>query len=304
MVKYVMAAILLKLFSTSPPAKQLYRKLGNTYGMKRRISRGLPAFYVNRAKQIIQLCKKYQAIQDGETVLEIGTGWVHWESIIMRLFYDIKACAFDVWDNRQMEAVRHYFRDFEVIVDKEIEMDLEESRRVHSLLESIQGTKSFEEVYDLLGLRYVVDDEGSLNRFEDESFNLIVSSGVLEHVHESRLLYFVKEIYRLLKPNGYSIHHIVLGDHLAFYDKSVSKKNYLQYSDSVWKRRFENSVQYFNRVQRPEWIDIFECAGLEPVEEFVWTEDIGSIEVDKKYQKFGRNDLECTILKIVHKKSA
>ena len=41
---------------------------------------------------------------------------------------------------------------------------------------------------------------------------------------------------------------------LYHYDTSVSAKNYLRYSDAVWKRWFENRVQYFNRVQRREWL--------------------------------------------------
>ncbi len=40
-----------------------------------------------------------------------------------------------------------------------------------------------------------------------------------------------------------------------------------RYAEKVWKRYFENDVQYFNRVQRPEWLEMFQQAGFEMVEE-------------------------------------
>jgi len=108
---------------------------------------------------------------------------------------------------------------------------------------------------------------------------------------------------RILRPGGYSIHQIDLGDHLSYYDPAVSVKNYLRYSDAAWGRWFENEVQYFNRVQRPEWLHLFENAGLLLVEEQLRTEDIGTMKVDQKYGHLGRQDLECTALTVVHRKS-
>ncbi len=302
MFKYITTALLLKLFSISPITRQLYRYLGNTYGTRKRINGGLPLFYVNRAKQIIQLCRRYRAIQNGDSLLEIGTGWVHWESIVLRLFFDIHACVFDVWDNRQVEAMHHYFKQFADIIDREMDIDSTQSKRVHDLLSFVSGTKSFDDLYDLLGFKYVVNPQGTLSQFNESSFDLIVSSGVLEHVAKKALPDLVKDFHRLLKPGGFSFHHIVIADHLAMHDPGVSKKNYLRYSDRLWKRCFENQIQYFNRVQRPEWLCLFGSAGLELLEESPWTETIGPIKVDQQYIGLSQTDLECTVLNLVHKK--
>jgi SAM-dependent methyltransferase len=190
---------------------------------------------------------------------------------VLRLFYDINACLFDVWDNRQIEALRRYFKQFAQVIDKEMELDSTRSEHIHNLLESVSRIKSFADLYEFFGFKYVVNPKGTLDQFEDESFNLVVSSGVLEHVDKASLPGLVREFSRLLKPEGYSVHHIVIADHLAMYDPSVSKKNYLKYSDSIWKTYFENGVQQFNRVQRPEWLCLFNSAELRLIEEFVWT---------------------------------
>jgi predicted SAM-dependent methyltransferase len=200
--------------------------------------------------------------------------------------------------------MKHYFKQFAEIIDNEMEIDPIQSKRIHDLLGSISGPgiETFDHLYDLLGFRYVVNPQGTLDQFNDASFDLIVSSGVLEHVVKNALPDLFKDFFRLLKPGGFSIHHIVIADHLAMHDPSVSRKNYLKYPDRVWKRCFENQIQYFNRVQRPEWLCLFDSAGLELVEEFPWTEGIGPIKVDQQYIDLTQKDLECTVLKLVHQK--
>ncbi len=88
MIKYAMTATALKLFSISPQTKRMYRLLGNTLGQRMRIQAGLDRYHMDRAKRILELCERHQAIQKGDRLLEIGTGWIHWESMILQLFYD------------------------------------------------------------------------------------------------------------------------------------------------------------------------------------------------------------------------
>ncbi len=148
----------------------------------------------------------------------------------------------------------------------------------------------------------MINPSGTLNNFQDESFSVIFSCDVLEHIDRSLLPEFIQDFHRLLKPGGYSLHKIDLIDHLYYYDTSASVKNYLRYPDKVWKRYFENSVQYINRVQRPEWLDFFHKAGLELVEEQPIFADLGTIKVDKGYETLSRQDLQCVTLTVVHRK--
>lgn len=303
MIKYLMTAAALKLFSTAPQTKWIYRQLGNTFGQRKRIQHGIKRQYMDRAKKILELCASHHAIQNGDRLLEIGTGWIHWESTIIRLFYDVEITLFDVWDNRNFEAYKHCLQQLEVIIDKEIDMDPKQHGRIHALLQAISKSSSFEEIYDLLDFRYVINPDGILTEFQDATFNVIFSCNVFEHVHRSILPKFIQDFHRLLKPGGYTIHKIDPGDHLSYYDSSTSRKNYLRYSDKIWRRYFENDVQYFNRVQRPEWLDLFHQAGLKWVEEESITEDLGSIEVDRSYQHLSKQDLQCVTLTVVHQKS-
>ncbi len=302
MIKYLMTAAALKVFSTSPQTKHMYRRLGNIVDQRRRIQQGLSPYYVDRTKKILELCKRHHAIQEGDRLLEVGTGWLHWESMIIRLFYDVEITMFDVWDNRYFGAYKQYLGQLEKIIDKELDIDLMQRERVHGLLRAILKANSFEDIYNLLGVRYVIDPSGTLKQFEDQSFAVIFSWDVLEHISKPILSAFIQDCHRVLKPGGYSLHKIDPSDHLAYYDTSVFIKNYLRYSDGVWRRWFENDVQYINRVHRSEWLDLFDNAGFELIEEESVSTDIDAIKVDKSYEHLSKQDLQCITLTVVHRK--
>jgi SAM-dependent methyltransferase len=302
MIRYLGVAAALKFFSFSPLTKWAYRQLGNTLGQSIRMRRGLTKSYLLNAKETLELIENHHAIETGDKLLEIGTGWAHWEATVIRLFYDVEITLFDTCDNRQLHAYKRYFKLFAEIIDKELALDATRSDRVHRLLQVITKADSFDEIYTAFGFRYVLDSNGTLQDFPGEAFSAIFSYNVFEHINKAILPEFIRDLHRLLKPGGYSIQSINIGDHLAYYDASVSLKNYLRYSDNLWRRFFENDVQYINRVQRPEWLQLFHDAGLELVQEISVSTDIDSIKVHQTYEHLAKSDLECFNLVLVHRK--
>lgn len=303
MIRYMLAAGALKFFSANSYTKKLYRYLGNTVGAKRRATAGLPQPYVERAREIIAQVRKYNAVKPGDRLLELGTGWLHWEATILRLFYDVEVTLFDVWDNRQFPAFLAYFREFKKIVDDIIPMQPAERKRVHDLLDQLLATHTFDEVYAITGHKYVVEPSGSLDQFPDNSFDLIFSSSVLEHIERPLVPAFMQGCYRVLKPHGRVIHLVDLGDHLTLYDPTMPyNKNYLRYSDTVWRLLFQNDVQYFNRIQRSEWRKYFADAKFEQVEERSEPIDLSRQKISRSFAHFDRDDLSCLTLKVVYTK--
>lgn len=302
MIKYVMIAAAAKAFSINGQTERVYRHLGNAAMSRLRKREGFPNRYRDRAQLFLDLVKKYDAVHHGDKLLEVGTGWVHWEAVCMRLFYDVDITLFDVWDNRLLDTFKQYFTEFANVIDTVIDIPPDDYAHVHSLLSSISAVNSFDELYDLLRLQYVLEPTGTLKRFPDESYDLIFSFDVLEHVKRDILADYVRDMYRLLKPGGYSIHQIDIADHLAYYDPAVNQKNYMRYPDKVWDRLFENDVLYFNRVQRPEWMSLFSQAGLVLTEQVSMYGDGKPIEVDNKYKDLNKQDANCVLLRLIHRK--
>ncbi len=301
MVRYIAAATALKLFPTSSWMKRLYRLVASAILWRRRVKRWLPAFYVDRARFFLEMVKKHGIIQSGDRLLELGTGWIHWESTVLRLFYDIDVTLFDVWDSRRLGLFKRYFAEFAGVMDDEIDAESEQLEHAHRLLEAVSEAHSFDDLYRLLWFEYVVEPSGTLDYFPDASFDAVFSFAVLEHVRKESLPGYVRDLHRLLKPGGYSIHEIDLKDHLHYCDPGVFPKNYLKYSDRVWEHYFESEFHYVNRVQRSEWLSLFCTAGLELVEELSLSHNL-SIQVDEKYKHLDRQDLGCVVLKMIHRK--
>jgi hypothetical protein len=91
---------------------------------------------------------------------------------------------------------------------------------------------------------------------------------------------------------------------LSHYDATVCKKKYLGYSEREWERFCANEVQYINRMQRGEWLDLFQSAGFQVIEEESRRVDISAIKVAPRYASMRTEDLASTVVRLVLKKPA
>lgn len=293
--------MVLKAFSCANLTRQLYRKLGNTLGAKKRSAGQMPSYYISRINRMMRLSKNFGVPKNGDRLIEIGTGWLHWEAITARLFFDVHCILYDVWDNRQLSGLKNYLKQLDNNLYK-IETDDAQRASARKLILEITKINDYQNLYKLLGFKYILDHRGKLKALDKELFDIVVSAGVLEHIQARDAHDFVAGISTLLKPGGYSLNSINIRDHLFPYDNTVSKKQYLKYPHWVWRLCFENDVQYINRIQRPDWLRLFSRVGLILVEEKVEYEDLSSVKVSKVYQKYEENDLRCGGLKLVHRK--
>ena len=301
MVKYCLTAMALKGFSCSPLTRRIYRKLGNNLGEKKRASAPMPAYYLQRINRMLRVARSYGVPKNGIKLVELGTGWCHWEAITTKLFFDVHGILYDVWDNRQIVALKNYVEQLDSSLDK-LDIDSAQRNSAHKTISKIKEVADYDELYRLLGFEYVLDPGGKLSQLEKESFDLVVSAGVLEHIDATDTPEFVDAIGTLLKPGGYSVHSINIRDHLYLYDRTVSPKQYLQYSHRLWSLCFENGVQYINKIQRSKWLELFSKAGLELVEEEIEHEDLSGLRVAKDYRAYEKNDLSCGGLQLVHRR--
>ena len=301
MVKYVLTATALKAFSATPLTRRVYRSFGNSAGGKKRATEKAPEYYFERVNRMLALNRRFGFPKDGDRFLELGTGWMHWEALTTRLFFDIEGVLFDVWDNRQMSGLQNYIGQLEKRIDK-LEATDQQKKRAAQWIPKIKQAQTFEDLYKLLGFTYIIEESGTLDKLPRSSFDVVVSAGVFEHIQASIVPGFVKGIGAALKPGGHSFHSINIRDHLYLYDRTANAKQYLQYSDQTWERWFENEVQYINRIQRPEWLDIFQKAGLELVDEEVQSEDLSSLTVAEQYRHYDPLSLGCGGLVLTHRK--
>ena len=101
---------------------------------------------------------------------------------------------------------------------------------------------------------------------EDGAIDLAVSNNVLEHIRESGLADVLKEMHRLSSPRAVMSHLIDLADHYSTFDRSMSTRNFLRYSERQW-RRWDNPIVPQTRLQLSDYRRLIADAGFRIVSE-------------------------------------
>lgn len=99
---------------------------------------------------------------------------------------------------------------------------------------------------------------------EGGTIDCALSVETLEHIPPADISAILKEIHRILRPDGVAIMQIDYGDHFKGFDPAISSFNFLTYSDEQWEP-FQSRFQYVNRLRHSQYLDLFKNAGFEIV---------------------------------------
>ena len=220
-----------------------------------RTNPGLDSSLFDSAVRQIQLLQSAGVDIRGCRVLEIGSGW---HPILAMTFLAAGA-----------ETVT--LTDIELLLDSRLvrsAIDFVLARR--DVLVDKVGADSFNRlkidngnvstmVRDL-GLTYSVPYQTGLSL--DGSADLIVSCSVLEHIAPRMLETMMADFRRILVPGGAMIHFIDCSDHYAMFDKSISRCNFLQYQEWVWRLCCINPQSYHNRLRHSDHATMLQRHGF------------------------------------------
>lgn len=304
MLTYRATALALKAFSLNSATKAAYRRIGNVIGGKRR-AQGVQPHYLTRADQNLAFIEQHGGIRDGMRVLELGTGWVHWEALFMRAFYEVEATVFDVWDNRQFDGFLTHVNALRAALPGLTDRGPDRTAKARGLLERVAACSNFEEAYAILGFTYLLAPDGALDAIPDRSLDLVFSSDVMEHIPHDSLPELAASLARTVRPGGLVAQQIVPSDHLCIYAKDAHRKAYLQFSDKQWARWFENDVQYQNRWQQSDFRKLFKHAGFEIVSEaIIGRADTSDLRIAARWAGYSREDLDATVTRMLVRRPA
>jgi len=80
---------------------------------------------------------------------------------------------------------------------------------------------------------------------------------VLEHISYEVIRNIFIEAKRILKDKGIAIHFIDLSDHFQQQDNSISRINFLRFSDNEWSYIAGNQFAYCNRLRVNDYLNLF-----------------------------------------------
>ncbi len=144
-------------------------------------------------------------------------------------------------------------------------------------------------------MRYLAPCDFRETGFPPNSVDAVVSRSVLEHIPPDVLTEIFREAERILRPGGVMCHFVDNSDHWEHGDKSISRVNFLRFSDSSF-RWMQSAGLYQNRLRHPQYTDLLRDAGfrLDREERIVDPKSVAVLDtlpVASRFQGFSKQDL-------------
>lgn len=182
---------------------------------------------------------------DGFTALEIGPGDTLFSAMIARAYGAAQCYLVDVGRFARNDVAPY------------LAMEEWLSRR-GLVVPTVKCATSLNEVLAVCGATYLADGVSSLRSLPDQSVDFVWSQAVLEHIRRAEFLPMMREVRRVLRPDGVCSHRVDLKDHLG------GALNNLRFSAKVWESNFMAcSGFYTNRIRYKEMLSFFEAAGFQ-----------------------------------------
>jgi SAM-dependent methyltransferase len=234
----------------------------------------------------------------GATFYEFGAGW----DLAIPLSYALlgigRQISIDIRPSARVELVNETIAALE-----RLRPELEETagRPLSDLGGQISALAELE---PRLGIRYLAPCDARGTGLPSGSIEFASSTDTCEHIPAPDLAEIFAECRRLLRPGGAFSCRIDLQDHYAYFDRSLSRYNFLRYSDRTW-RLVNSPLHYQNRLRAPEYLELVREAGLELVSinpSGPSAEGRGELEtlpIAPRFRKYPPEDVGVTILSFV-----
>lgn len=233
----------------------------------------------------------------GAKVLEVGTGWIPTVPVAMHVL----GAQIHTYDHVRHVRIANLCQVIDLCRDwfpnlakaAECEIAQMEAR----LVEFRRGRRdSLEEWLRAFDIYYHAPGDAARSGISSESLDLYFSIAVFEHVPIDAIKAMLREAYRTLRPGGLTYHLIGLFDHYTTMDPTITRVNFLKYSDLTWRIIGQNKIQFHNRLRASEFIRLFEEARFEIVEQQSEVDErslkaLGSMRLSPKFRQFEPSDL-------------
>jgi SAM-dependent methyltransferase len=194
------------------------------------------------------------------TFFEFGAGW----DLAIPLAYTLlgvgRQTVIDIRPSARTELVNDTIAKLE-----RLRPELEEAagRELGDLGGAVASVAELEPRF---GIRYLAPCDARATGLPAGSVDFVSSTDTCEHIPRDDLAAIFAECRRLLRPGGAFSCRIDLQDHYAYFDRSISRYNFLRFSDRTWAL-VNSPIHFQNRLRAPEYLRLVRDAGFEVVVE-------------------------------------
>lgn len=281
--------ILQQIFSKIP-----YGEKAN-FIFQKYVTKGIPPSdkaFIEKVERAFRHHQNYlefnQVISDDRNYYEFGAGWTLTIPLTMG-FLGYNSHCIDIRKLTNEELISYTFNQFfENNQSFEFEIAFQNF--------SLPDKKIFEYLKKKLNLSYHAPRNAKATTFSEEFFSHSSSTSTFEHLPKEDILQILNETYRILKKGGIFSIVIDYKDHWSYFDSSITKYNFLRYSESEWEK-YNPSLHYQNRLRHSEYLDIISNTDFEMVKCIENTanhkdlEELKSLPLSKVYAEMSLDDL-------------
>lgn len=293
-MRWLAKAALQRGFGALPQGEQL------NYVFQRRVLRSLPAGdaavgqKLARARQHADAYREHaqgKPLEDA-CFYEFGAGW----DLAIPLAYAMlgvgRQVLVDIRPSARIELVNDSIASLERARDGES-------------MRSLGGPiSSLGELESRLGIRYLAPCDARDTGLPEGSVDFVSSTDTCEHIPRDDLALIFRECHRLLRPGGAFSCRIDLQDHYAYFDRSLSRYNFLRFSDRTWSV-VNSPLHHQNRLRSPDYLRLVRDAGFELVVERPsgpsdeGRAELRSLPLAERFRAYSEDELGVTVLSFV-----
>ena len=281
------------------------------YVLQRRVLRSLPAGDAalrrkfSRALQHLGVYREQgtEVPPEEASFYEFGAGW----DLAIPLAYALlgvgRQVLVDIRPSARLELVNDSLASFERL-RPELEAE------AGSVLRPLGGPlSSIQELEARFGIRYLAPCDARSTGLAEASVDFASSTDTCEHIPEEDLAAIFRETQRLLRPGGAFSCRIDLQDHYAYFDRSLSRYNFLRFSDGTW-RLVNGPLHFQNRLRSPDYLRLVREASFELVSETPSGPsqegrlELRSLPLAERFRGYDDDALGVTVLSFVARRPA
>jgi len=247
-MKWQQKAKIMKILSNIPMGGVLYKFLQKKFG--RLTSDPMPN--IKKQIAITDWLHQYNFPIEGKIFFEVGTGHnaivpvgfflsgakrVVTIDLYKRLDYNImKNSLFYLVKNRHLIEFLYSNKTNSIILNKRLDL----------LSEYWSTPRQF---IKMANIQYLAPADAANTNLLNDSIDYHISTNTLEHIPYEVIRNIFIEAKRILKDKGIAIHFIDMSDHFQHQDSSISRINFLRFSDDEWSYIAGNQFAYCNRLR-------------------------------------------------------
>jgi SAM-dependent methyltransferase len=232
------------------------------------------------------------------TFFEFGAGWDLAIPVSYALLGVGRQVVIDIRPSARIELVNETIAALE-----RLRPELEQAAG-RSLRDLGGPIASIAELEPRFGIRYLAPCDARDSGLPPSIVDFVSSTDTCEHIPGDDLASIFRESYRLLRPGGAFSCRIDLQDHYAYFDRGLSRYNFLRFSDRTW-RVVNSPLHHQNRLRSPDYLQLVRDAGFELVVERpsgpsdAGRAELRSLPLAERFRPYSEDDLGVTVLSFV-----